>query len=172
MGRRRYHERVTRARARIDLSAFAHNLQTLRACAPHSQQMAVVKADAYGHGLLPMARAAREAGAEWLGVALFSEALELRAAGDTGPVLAWLATPDDPWAQVIEAGIDVGVSTLAVAVGEESSTVEEVCEPFLVRAGMIARTPRGRVATALAWTHLGLAPPPHAAGFSQAGLFE
>ena len=113
MGRRRYHERVTRARARIDLSAFAHNLQTLRACAPHSQQMAVVKADAYGHGLLPMARAAREAGAEWLGVALFSEALELRAAGDTGPVLAWLATPDDPWAQVIEAGIDVGVSTLA-----------------------------------------------------------
>ena len=56
-------------------------------------------------------------------------------------------------------GGPVGVSTLAVAVGEEPATVEEVCEPFLVRAGMIARTPRGRVATAAAWHHLGLPPP-------------
>ncbi|MFU9028998.1 Holliday junction branch migration DNA helicase RuvB [Rhodococcus erythropolis] len=60
-------------------------------------------------------------------------------------------------------GGPVGVSTLAVAVGEEPSTVEEVCEPFLVRAGMIARTPRGRVATAAAWTQLGMTPPPDAA---------
>ncbi len=57
-------------------------------------------------------------------------------------------------------GGPVGVSTLAVAVGEEPGTVEEVCEPYLVRAGMVARTPRGRVATPLAWTHLGLTPPP------------
>ncbi|CAM3938205.1 Holliday junction branch migration DNA helicase RuvB [Smaragdicoccus niigatensis] len=57
-------------------------------------------------------------------------------------------------------GGPVGVSTLAVAVGEEPSTVEEVCEPFLVRAGLIARTPRGRVATAAAWKRLGLVPPP------------
>ncbi len=56
-------------------------------------------------------------------------------------------------------GGPVGVSTLAVAVGEEAATVEEVCEPFLVRAGMVARTPRGRVATAAAWHHLGLVPP-------------
>ncbi|WP_026917815.1 Holliday junction branch migration DNA helicase RuvB [Gordonia shandongensis] len=56
-------------------------------------------------------------------------------------------------------GGPVGVSTLAVAVGEEPATVEEVCEPFLVRAGMIARTPRGRIATAAAWRHLGLTPP-------------
>ncbi|QCQ90887.1 Holliday junction branch migration DNA helicase RuvB [Rhodococcus sp. SGAir0479] len=60
-------------------------------------------------------------------------------------------------------GGPVGVSTLAVAVGEEPNTVEEVCEPFLVRAGMIARTPRGRVATAAAWAQLGLTPPPDAA---------
>jgi len=59
-------------------------------------------------------------------------------------------------------GGPVGVSTLAVAVGEEPATVEEVCEPFLVRAGMLARTPRGRVATAAAWAHLGLVPPPDA----------
>jgi Holliday junction DNA helicase RuvB len=57
-------------------------------------------------------------------------------------------------------GGPVGVSTLAVAVGEEPTTVEEVCEPYLVRAGMLARTPRGRVATAGAWEHLGLVPPP------------
>ena len=56
-------------------------------------------------------------------------------------------------------GGPVGVNTLAVAVGEEPSTVEEVCEPYLVRAGMIARTGRGRVATAAAWQHLGLRPP-------------
>jgi Holliday junction DNA helicase RuvB len=57
-------------------------------------------------------------------------------------------------------GGPVGISTLAVAVGEEPQTVEEVAEPYLVRAGMLARTPRGRVATPAAWAHLGLAAPP------------
>jgi Holliday junction DNA helicase RuvB len=56
-------------------------------------------------------------------------------------------------------GGPVGLSTLAVAVGEQPETVAEVCEPFLVRAGLLARTPRGRVATAAAWQHLGLTPP-------------
>lgn len=56
-------------------------------------------------------------------------------------------------------GGPVGVSTLAVAVGEQPDTVEEVCEPFLVRAGLLARTPRGRVATEAAWRHLGRNPP-------------
>jgi Holliday junction DNA helicase RuvB len=57
-------------------------------------------------------------------------------------------------------GGPVGISTLAVAVGEERETVEEVAEPFLVRNGFLARTPRGRVATRGAWEHLGLTPPP------------
>ena len=57
-------------------------------------------------------------------------------------------------------GGPVGVSTLAVAVGEEPNTLEEVAEPFLVRAGLLARTPRGRVATPAAWAHLGLNAPP------------
>lgn len=61
-------------------------------------------------------------------------------------------------------GGPVGLNTLAVAVGEEASTVEEVCEPFLVRAGLIARTGRGRVAAAAAWHHLGLEAPPEAPG--------
>ncbi|GGN47509.1 Holliday junction DNA helicase RuvB [Actinoplanes campanulatus] len=56
-------------------------------------------------------------------------------------------------------GGPVGLSTLAVAVGEQSDTVEEVCEPFLVRAGLLARTPRGRVATEAGWAHLGRTPP-------------
>lgn len=60
-------------------------------------------------------------------------------------------------------GGPVGVSTLAVAVGEERETVEEVAEPFLVRNGFLARTPRGRVATPAAWEHLGLSAPPAAA---------
>jgi Holliday junction DNA helicase RuvB len=57
-------------------------------------------------------------------------------------------------------GGPVGLATLAVAVGEEAETVETVAEPFLVREGFMARTPRGRAATALAWQHLGLTPPP------------
>ncbi|MEO3870204.1 Holliday junction branch migration DNA helicase RuvB [Nonomuraea sp. B12E4] len=61
-------------------------------------------------------------------------------------------------------GGPVGLSTLAVAVGEEPETVEVVAEPFLVRQGLLARTPRGRVATAAAWSHLGMTPPPGAFG--------
>lgn len=70
-------------------------------------------------------------------------------------------------------GGPVGISTLAVAVGEERETVEEVAEPFLVRNGFLARTPRGRVATPAAWQHLGLAVPPSATlGGADAPLFD
>ncbi|TAL18908.1 MAG: Holliday junction branch migration DNA helicase RuvB, partial [Frankiales bacterium] len=61
-------------------------------------------------------------------------------------------------------GGPVGLSTLAVAVSEEAETVEEVAEPFLVRSGLIVRTPRGRVATPAAWRHLGLSPGPSPLG--------
>lgn len=69
-------------------------------------------------------------------------------------------------------GGPVGLSTLAVAVGEERETVEEVAEPFLVRCGFLARTPRGRVATAGAWQHLGLVAPANAALGEQSVLFD
>ena len=59
-------------------------------------------------------------------------------------------------------GGPVGLSTLAVSIGEETETVEDVYEPFLVRHGLLARTPRGRVATRAGWEHLGLVPPPSA----------
>ncbi|HET9170806.1 MAG TPA: Holliday junction branch migration DNA helicase RuvB [Actinospica sp.] len=68
-------------------------------------------------------------------------------------------------------GGPVGLSTLAVAIGEETDTVEEVAEPFLVRQGLLARTPRGRIATAAAWRHLGLPMPRSAPGAGQEGLF-
>jgi len=69
-------------------------------------------------------------------------------------------------------GGPVGLSTLAVAVGEERETVEEVAEPFLVREGLLARTPRGRVGTPAAWEHLGLTPPRSSAtGNGQGDLF-
>jgi len=57
------------------------------------------------------------------------------------------------------AGGPVGLSTLAIAVGEESETVESVAEPFLVRNGLMARTPRGRVATEAGYRHMGRTPP-------------
>lgn len=68
-------------------------------------------------------------------------------------------------------GGPVGLSTLAVAIGEETDTVEEVAEPFLVRQGLLARTPRGRIATAAAWRHLGLPMPRTAPGAGQGSLF-
>jgi Holliday junction DNA helicase RuvB len=67
-------------------------------------------------------------------------------------------------------GGPVGLSTLAVSVGEEPETVEVVAEPFLVRQGLLARTPRGRIATPAAWAHLGIAQP--AASPMAGTLFE
>ena len=72
--------------------------------------MAVVKADAYGHGAVPVARAALEAGASWLGVAHISEALALRAAGIDAPLLAWLHTPESNFGAAVAAGVDIGCS--------------------------------------------------------------
>ncbi|GGR38689.1 alanine racemase [Streptomyces roseolus] len=101
-----------RARAEIDLGALRANVRALRArVAPHVRVMAVVKADAYGHGAVRCARAALDAGASWLGTATPQEALALRAAGITDvPVLCWLWTPGDPWDAGIEAGLDMAVS--------------------------------------------------------------
>ena len=82
-----------RAELVVDLDALRANVRTLAAACAPAALMVVVKADGYGHGMVPVARAAREAGADWLGVATIDEALALRAAGDTGPVLCWLGVP-------------------------------------------------------------------------------
>ncbi|MGW0148178.1 alanine racemase [Streptomyces sp. NPDC004822] len=102
-----------RARAEIDLAALRANVRTLRGRAPGAALMAVVKADAYGHGALPCARAALEAGATWLGTATPEEALALRAAGIQGVrMMCWLWTPGGPWQEAIEADLDVSVSAM------------------------------------------------------------
>ncbi|MBS2964140.1 alanine racemase [Actinocrinis puniceicyclus] len=101
-----------RLEARIDLAAVRSNVRRMREVAGSAQVMAVVKADAYGHGMVQCARAAVEAGATWLGTALPEEALALRAAGLTVPILTWLHVPGDPFADLIAAGVDVSVSGL------------------------------------------------------------
>lgn len=104
---------MTRATALVDHDALAHNIGIVRAAAPGADLMAVVKADAYGHGAEPVAATARAAGAAWLGVAFPSEALALRHAGDTGHILAWLWTPGDPdLAGCIASGVDLSVSSV------------------------------------------------------------
>src|SRR6266536_1055693 len=97
----------TPAQAVVDLSAIRHNITLLRREAAGAQLMAVVKADAYGHGMVPCAVAALEAGADWLVVAPAAEALRLRRAGITAPVLCMMAVPGEPYEDVIKAGVDV-----------------------------------------------------------------
>ena len=97
----------------IDLDALSRNVAHLRELLGTEHVMAVVKANAYGHGAVACARAAVAGGADWLGVADLAEAIELRDAGIATPVLAWLHDPDTDFGQAIEAGIDLGVSSIA-----------------------------------------------------------
>jgi alanine racemase len=96
---------------RVDLGAIRQNVTLLRDAAPSAGVMAVVKADGYGHGMVPVARAALDAGAAWLGVATLDEALELRRAGITTPVLAWLLAPGLPLHDAIAADVDLSASS-------------------------------------------------------------
>ena len=98
--------------ARVDLDAVAHNIRTLRGGIGDAGLMSVVKSRAYGHGAVPIARAAVEAGTDWLGVADIAEALELRAAGITAPILAWLHGPEAPFDEAIAADVDLGIHYL------------------------------------------------------------
>jgi alanine racemase len=98
--------------ARIDLEAIRSNVRALRAIVAPAQTMVVVKADGYGHGATPVATAAVEAGADWLGVVDIDEALGLRAAGIAVPILAWLHGDDSDFQAAVDAGIDLGISTL------------------------------------------------------------
>jgi alanine racemase len=97
--------------ALVDLDAIAGNVAALKARAGDAEVMAVVKADAYGHGLVPSARAALRGGATWLGVAQLPEALALREEGVEAPLLSWLHVPGQDFAPAVEAGIDLGLST-------------------------------------------------------------
>ncbi|MEU9890265.1 alanine racemase [Sphaerisporangium sp. NPDC051017] len=98
---------VTPAEARVDLSAIRHNVALLREHSRAPEMMVAVKADGYGHGMVPCARAALEGGATRLGTAYLREALELRAAGVTAPVLSWILTPGEPLDEALTAGVEL-----------------------------------------------------------------
>jgi alanine racemase len=103
---------VLRTEAVVDLAAIRGNVAAMKAGTP-AELMAVVKADAYGHGLVPSAQAALAGGATWLGTAIVDEALALRAAGITVPILSWLWTPseDGTVGRALAAGVDVSASS-------------------------------------------------------------
>ena len=101
-----------RAEAIVDLSAIKHNVALLKEKSG-TDLLAVVKADAYGHGLLPVAKAALDAGASMLGVALLEEAIALRESGITAPILAWLVQPGSDFKSAIDLDIDLAAGSIA-----------------------------------------------------------
>jgi alanine racemase len=100
-----------RAEAIVDLSAIKHNVALLKEKSG-TNLLAVVKADAYGHGLVPVAKAAIGAGASMLGVALLEEAITLRESGITEPILAWLVQPGSDFKSAIDNNIDVAAGSM------------------------------------------------------------
>lgn len=100
-----------RATAKVNLAAIEHNIRALKALSG-VPVLAVVKADGYGHGAVPVALAAKSAGAEWLGVAFLDEAFELRENNVPGPILAWLLDVSDDFAKALDLDIDLSVSSI------------------------------------------------------------
>ena len=102
---------VNRAEALIDLGAIESNVQTLMGKAG-KPALAVVKADAYGHGLVPVAKSAVKAGATWLGTALLEEAIALRDAGINAPIIAWLTPIHEDFQSALEKQIDIAIPSI------------------------------------------------------------
>lgn len=107
MGDRPIGPRVRHGEVIIDLLAIRDNVAVLAELAGSAETMAVVKANGYGHGLVPSAVAAKAGGATWLATAVLPEALRLRRAGVTGPVLCWLAAPGEDYDEAIRQDVDV-----------------------------------------------------------------
>lgn len=164
----------------VDLAAIRTSVERLVEVAPTAQVMAVVKADGYGHGMVPSARAALAGGASWLGVAVLEEALGLREAGIDVPVLSWLAGPGEQLERGVRADIDLSASAtwmldeiaaaaraadrparvhLKVDTGlsRAGATVEDW--PDLVRAGLRLQA-EGLVRLVGAWSHFARADAP------------
>lgn len=131
-----------RAEALVDLSAIKHNVEHLKRTAG-TKLLAVVKADAYGHGLIPVAKAALTAGADYLGVALLEEAIALREAGIEAPILAWLVQPGSDFKKAIELDIELAAASLkalseisAASVGKKAKVHLEV-DTGMTRGGFL-----------------------------------
>jgi alanine racemase len=155
----------------VDLAAIATNTKIARS-RTSAAVMAVVKADAFGHGAVPVARAALDGGASWLGVAWPGEAVALRAAGITAPILAWLYPPVAELRPAVAAGVDLAASTaaqlagIAAAADGRPAQVHLKVDTGLARSGAVAddwpalvaaarRYERGgRIEVAAVWSHL------------------
>jgi alanine racemase len=112
--------------AQVDLNAFKHNLGKIRSLLePQVKTMAVVKANAYGHGAIPCAKAALEAGADWLGVAILEEGVELRTSGIDAPILVMGSIFPDEAKELVQYGLSTGVSDYSLA-RELSSQAEKL----------------------------------------------
>lgn len=183
-----------RSTARIDLDAIAHNVGVLRERAGRAQVMAVVKADGYGHGLVPSAKAAVRGGAGWLGVAFLEEAIALRAAGIPANILAWLFAPDEDLTEAVRHDIELGVYTTqelhkAQAAAEASGVPAKVqlkADTGLSRGGATVQDwpllceaaakaeAEGNVRVTGLWSHFAFADggPDHPVNNKQAAVFE
>ena len=138
--------------ALIDLDAVAHNTRVLARIADPAALMAVVKADGFGHGAVPVARTALRHGATWLGVASPAEALALRASGITAPVLVWLYVPGDDLTDLVRAEVDLSVSSAA-----QLSTIVSAAARSGLRARIHLKVDTGLArggATLDEWPHL------------------
>ncbi len=137
--------------ARIFPSAISHNVAALHRAAGSEEAMVVVKADGYGHGIVTAARAGLDGGASWCGTADISEALTLRDAGITVPILAWLVGPDSPVDAAIAADVDVGVSSVEQL--NQVVSAASVRKPATIQLKIDSGMGRGG-ATEAEWGHL------------------
>jgi alanine racemase len=138
--------------ALIDLGAIKENVSALRRHVGGAQLMAVVKADGYGHGLIPTAKAAVRGGADWLGVVQIGDALALRQAGLTVPVLCLLGAPDAPHQEAISGGVDLSAGSTAL-VGQIAAAAQRAGQPARLHLKADTGMSRGG-ATAAEWPAL------------------
>jgi alanine racemase len=120
---------MSRAVAEINLNAIASNLKFIKG-KTNAQLLAVVKADAYGHGLIPISKSVIEAGANWLGTALLEEAIALRESGIKVPIIAWLTPCGEDFKSAINLNIDLSISSL------------EVLNEIIVSSAQLGKKPR------------------------------
>jgi alanine racemase len=102
---------MSRASAEINLSAIKQNFKLIKSRTT-ADVLAVVKADAYGHGLIPVSKALEEAGADWFGTALLEEAINLRKAGILKPIISWLTPLGEDFKSAIDLDIDLGIPSI------------------------------------------------------------
>ena len=102
---------MSRASAEISLSAIKQNYKSIKSRTT-ADVLAVVKADAYGHGLIPVSKALEEAGADWFGTALLEEAINLRKAGISKPIISWLTPLGEDFKSAIDLDIDLGIPSI------------------------------------------------------------